>query len=194
MFSTTLFLMTLVQPPYQPVSLAGCSSDTAYPIAQQDSQRLEILKVGDMAPEFTVEKWDKGELKLSDRKDKIAVVTFWNSKMKENRLVLNHLQEINTKMKADQPYVLMYVNTGDDQATYADFMTKNSGKFAGHWGYDPLGSSDANSIAWKWYGATKLPTTYVVGTTGRIFAIIQGYNTGDMRYTSALRGAGLKID
>lgn len=181
MFLSTITLMTLVNP-----MLAATP--------QQDIKKVEILKIGDLAPDFTVDKWNGGSFKLSDRKDKVAVVTFWNTTMPLSKMVINHLQDLNTRTKSDQPVVWMFVNSGDWTSTYSDWMNKYAGRYAGVWGYDPLGRSTTDNIAWKWYGATSIPTTYVIGTTGRVFAIINGYTTGDNRYRDALRNSGIKVD
>lgn len=186
MLSTYFILATansLLTPPPTPVEA----------VQEQVIKQEPVLKVGDLAPEFFVEKWGKSAtLKLSDRRDKLVVLTFWNTVTPNSILVLDHIQAINRKMKADQPVVLMYVNTLDNKYDYSHWMDKNSGKFAGHWGFDP-GAKDA-TIAARWYGVKTVPTTFVIGKTGRVFAIIDGWQTNDKRLDDALRRAEIKID
>lgn len=194
MLSSTLILATLLQTQPSDACTFDARSTAFAATRQQDTKKVDVLKIGDPAPDFSVDKWNGGQLKLTDRKDKVAVITFWNTTMPQSKLVINHLQELNTKIKADQPLTLMYINTGDDSSTYADWMNKNAGHYAGVWGYDPMGRSAENSLAWKTYGAAVIPTTFVVDVQGRVFAIISGYNTGDARYVTALKNAGIKID
>lgn len=189
MLSTYIIFAAAIQPTLN----ANRNLDAFTQITQQDAKQAEKLKVGDPAPPFRLTKWNNGgDMQLTDRKDQVAVLTFWNTTTPQSTQVINKNQELYTKLKG-QPMAWFYVNSWDENSAYTEWMTKNSGLYGGHWAIDPAGS-DPSNIASKWYSVSTVPTVFVIGRDGRVFAIIDGYQTGDSRLDDALRRAGIKID
>ena len=163
--------------------------------AQGQDEKVQtklLLAPGTPAPDFTVEKWGGGELKLSTFKGKTVVLDFWSTTVPGSISALTHTEAIQKATK-EQDVVVLEVNTWDDKANYEAWMKANETTYTLSFGIDPTPKDDTN-IAKKLYQVSELPTTYIIDKDGKVADAFVGYKVEDKRLDEALRKLGVKID
>ncbi len=149
-----------------------------------------LLPVGKTAPEFTVEAWGGGRIRLSDYEGKVVVLDFWGTWCPPCLRGLPHLDQVYRAAK-DRDVVVLAIATTDTRDRYEDWMAENKGKYALTFAFD---DSPGNDIAYSLYQATGMPTTYVIGKDGRVAAAFDGYDDGDTRIHESLKALGVEIE
>ncbi|HEY3783208.1 MAG TPA: TlpA disulfide reductase family protein [Fimbriimonadaceae bacterium] len=173
------------------LTLATTTKAVAKPSAVAPKEP-DLLAVGTMAPDFDVPAYDGGTVKLSSLRGKVVVLDFWATWCVPCKQSLPHLDKVQQQVKDKGVYVLA-LNVFDDKKAY-DQWIPNAGKaYTFHWAFDPAGRGEA-SIAKSKYLVSGIPTTYVIGTDGKIAASIVGFDgLDDHRLEKALAALNIPI-
>jgi thiol-disulfide isomerase/thioredoxin len=145
------------------------------------------------APDFTVQKFDGGEVKLSDYRGKVVVLDFWASWCGPCKESMPHNQEVATRYR-EQDVVIFAVCVWDKREKADSWLEENRARYSDlHWAFDPLGRGDGNP-AKTLYDVNGIPCQFVIDREGRVVDAVIGYSRNGGRLEAALAKAGVKID
>jgi thiol-disulfide isomerase/thioredoxin len=123
------------------------------------------LKVGDVAPEFTLKDADGKDHKLSEYKGKIVLLDFWATWCPPCRAAMPGVQKIHEKFKG-QPVVVIGVNTSESKDPAAYMKEKG-------FTYGLL--LNGETLADK-YPIEGIPAFFLIGPDGKLMWTEVGYN------------------
>ena len=123
----------------------------------------EIVKTGDMAPDFSVKTMEGREVRLSELRGKIVLLDFWATWCAPCVAEIPHVKEIADAHAADSRFVLLGMNEDEetDRLKYFSEQVKIT------W---PQGLLGADSDVGKRYCATAIPATVLIGADGKVIA------------------------
>lgn len=137
--------------------------------AQDDEiAKTTLVKVGDVAPDFTVTMFDGEQLTLSKLKGKVVLVNFWATWCPPCREELKHVQkEIIDRFKG-KDFVFLPISRGEKKATVEAFREKAGYTF-------PMGLDPKQSI-FKLFASNYIPRNFLIGKDGKIVYLSVGYD------------------
>ena len=135
--------------------------------AQNDIEETTLIKVGDKAPNFTVEMVDGSKVTLAELKDKVVVVNFWATWCPPCRQELKVVQKQLIDHFKDEPFVFLPISRGEEKETVEAFRKQNNYTF-------PMGLDPKQAI-YKKYASTYIPRNFVVGKDGKVIYVSVGY-------------------
>ncbi|CAG7611927.1 Thiol-disulfide oxidoreductase ResA [Paenibacillus solanacearum] len=125
-------------------------------------------EVGSKAPDFTLLGLDGKTYKLSDAKGKVAVVNFWGTWCEPCRNEMPALERQHAKW-AGKNVEFLGLNLDEPRVAVQNFISQYNVTF-------PI-LFDKNEENRKRYGVTQYPTTFFIGTDGKIAEIKIGEMT-----------------
>jgi pentatricopeptide repeat protein len=159
----------------------GNSKDFAAEVAKlqnagQDEKRQKLAKerLHKPAPDFNLKSLDGQMVKLSDQKGKVVIIDFWATWCGPCKMSFPYLQKVYEQYKANPNVLILALNTweretGDKREEMVKkFMSDN--KYTFQVLYD-------ESIVEK-YGASGIPTKYIIDKNGQIAFESIGFNNG----------------
>ncbi len=155
--------------------------------------RVEMLKVGAVAPDFTTTDINGKTVKISDYKGKVVILDFWAPWCGPCIASMPHTNEVAATYK-DQGVVVLGSCTSDTRANFDKWVKANQEKYP-----DFIFSHDAaertpDRASRKLYGVSGIPTQFIIDRVGKIAAISIGYMKGEVLLEGALAKAGIKVD
>jgi peroxiredoxin len=154
--------------------------------------RVELIKVGAMAPDFTTQTLDGKDLKLSDYRGKVVILDFWATWCGPCLAAMPHTQEV-AKHYKDQGVVVLGSCTSDTRAKFEGWVKTNQATYPDIiWSHDKA-ERGADRVSRKLYGVSGIPTQFIIDREGRIADIVVGYMKGEVLLDDALRKAGIKV-
>jgi peroxiredoxin len=155
--------------------------------------RVERLKVGAMAPDFTAQDLDGKDVKLSDLRGKVVILDFWATWCGPCMASMPHTQEVSAKYK-DQGVVVLANCTSDTRAKFEAWVKGNQLQYPDiHWTHDKAERSPER-VSRKLFGVEGIPTQFIIDRTGKVVDIVVGYLKGEAILDGALAKAGVKVD
>lgn len=135
----------------------------------EDDQSFESrVQVGDIAPDFAVEMYDGGEIRLSELRGNVVLLVFFASWCPECRMELALLPTEVLDRFAGRKFVLLAVSRGESREQLAVFREESGLGFP--MGLDPDGS------VYGLYATQTVPRNYLLDCEGRVAALSEGYD------------------
>jgi thiol-disulfide isomerase/thioredoxin len=145
------------------------------------------------APDFTMQSFDGGEMKLSDYRGKVVVLDFWASWCGPCQESMPHNQEIAVRYK-DQDVVILAVCVWDKREKADAWLKENRASYADlQWAFEPTGRGEGNP-AKALYDVSGIPCQFVIDREGRVVDAVIGFSKDRSRLEGALVKAGVKVD
>jgi len=137
------------------------------------------LEIGDQAVDFTVPRFEAGEIALKDYRHRVVLVNFWATWCPPCIEETPSLEKFAEQVK---PYGIDVIGVSVDQdpAALAKFIRDY------HLTY-PIGRDSQQTLSWR-YGTHLFPETYIIGRDGRVASkIISNIDWEDPRIISFVR-------
>lgn len=144
---------------------------TAAPAAQTEAEdevaATTLVKVGEMAPDFTVTMFDGSTVTLSELKGKVVWLNFWATWCPPCREELKRVQQDVIDRYADEPFVFLPISRGETHETVAAFREQQGYTFA--MGLDP------ERKIYDRFASNYIPRNFLIDKEGRIAMVTVGY-------------------
>ncbi|WP_226034846.1 redoxin domain-containing protein [Aquibacillus saliphilus] len=144
------------------IDVSGDSSVKGTTILSPETE--EGLKVGDKAPDFTLETLDGEKITLSDYKGKKVFLNFWATWCGPCRIEMPDMHEFYKKFGDEVEIIAVNATETENNVTDVEKYT-DQGNFSFTTVIDPN-----LSVVEDKYSVLTIPTTYFIGTDGTIAA------------------------
>ena len=159
------------------VEVAEPEAEEPEPTAeQQDEQQDEqaeveattLVKVGQVAPDFSVEMLDGRTIKLSELRGKVVMLCFWATWCPPCRQEMAHLQEGVIDHFAGKNLVVLPISRGEKRDVVEKFLADNGYTFGV--GLDP------ERAIYDLYASNFVPRTFIINKRGKVVYRVAGYD------------------
>jgi len=155
--------------------------------------KVEMLKVGALAPDFPATDAAGKEVKISDFRGKVVVLDFWATWCGPCLASMPHTQEVAAHYK-DQGVVVLASCTNDARKKFDTWVKRNQAQFPDIiFSHDPQ-ERGPDRASHKLYGVDGIPQQFIFDRDGRLVALVTGYLKGEALLDAALAKAGIKVD
>ena len=138
---------------------AASTADQTFQTLEPTPQAEEGIKVGDLAPDFTLQDLDEEHITLSDLRGKIVMVNFWATWCGPCLSEMPYIEAVRNNWSEDD-LVILAVNWKDDFGDVQSFITSE--------GYTFTVLLDADGDVDTLYEVSSFPQTFFIGTDGII--------------------------
>lgn len=153
--------------------IMGCISD-----GRETSEQTTLVRVGQSAPDFTVEMLDGEDIRLRDLRGRVVMLTFWDSECPDCRSEMAVAQErIVERMKVAGVHYLP-IFRGYERQAVADFCASKGYTF-------PVGLDPRKAI-YNLYATKYVPRTFLIDQQGVIRYIYVEYDLSTLDEILAL--------
>ncbi|MBP7481503.1 MAG: redoxin domain-containing protein [Lacunisphaera sp.] len=155
--------------------------------------RVEMLKVGALAPDFKATDAAGKEVKVSDYRGKVVILDFWATWCGPCIASMPHTQEVAAHYK-DQGVVVLASCTSDDRKKFDAWVKRNQAQYPDIlFSHDPQ-ERGPDRASRKLYGVGGIPQQFIIDRDGKVVALVTGYLKGEAILDAALAQAGIKVD
>ena len=149
--------------------------------AQNGKQDMEqaiaqstLVKVGDKAPEFSVEMLDGSTLSSASLKGKVVLVNFWATWCPPCREELKYVQKDIVDRFAGRDFAFVAVSRGEAREKVEAFVKEHGYKF-------PI-ALDPQQAAYKLFASNYIPRNFLIDREGNIAFYGVGYDAEEFKH------------
>lgn len=135
---------------------------------EREIEATTLVKVGEIAPDFSVEMLDGRVIKLSELRGKVVMVCFWATWCPPCRQEMAHLQEGVIDHFAGKNLVVLPISRGEEREVVEKFITDNGYTFGV--GLDP------ERAIYDQYASNFVPRTFIINKRGKVTYRVAGYD------------------
>lgn len=139
--------------------------------AEDEVAATTLVKVGEMAPDFTVTLFDGKTVTLSELKGKVVLLNFWATWCPPCREELKRVQQDVIDRYADEQFVFLPISRGEERATVAAFREQQGYTF-------PMGLDPERKI-YDQYASNYIPRNFLIDKEGRVAMATVGYEPAE---------------
>ena len=159
------------------------------PTAEQQDEQAEVeattlVKVGQVAPDFSVEMLDGRTIKLSELRGKVVMLCFWATWCPPCRQEMAHLQEGVIDHFAGKDLVVLPISRGEKRDVVEKFIADNSYTFGV--GLDP------ERAIYDLYASNFVPRTFIINKRGKVVYRVAGYDEETAKAVNAAIAKALR--
>ena len=140
----------------------GCIND-----ADETAEETTLVKIGQLAPDFTVEMTDGSCIRLSELRGKVVLLTFWDPECPTCRREMAEAQNRIVERMESAGVKYLPISRGYDKKTITDFCKNNGYTF-------PVGI-DPNKEIYGLYATKFVPRSFIIDKGGIICYIYVEY-------------------
>lgn len=159
------------------------------PTAEQRDEQAEVeattlVKVGQVAPDFSVEMLDGRTIKLSELRGKVVMLCFWATWCPPCRQEMAHLQEGVIDYFAGKNLVVLPISRGEQRDVVEKFIADNGYTFGV--GLDP------ERAIYDLYASNFVPRTFIINKLGKVVYRVAGYDEETAKAVNAAIAKALR--
>ena len=134
--------------------------------------------VGDMAPDFTLPAAAGGNVRLSEHRGEVVLLTFWSSRCSVCVAQMAALGNLQTTYRS-AGLVTLAVSVDDDMKSATQFAKSHPARF-------PLLLDPLKTVG-RAYSIELIPTTVLIDRRGRVRFLLADYHGTDNSYVAQVR-------
>lgn len=138
--------------------------------AEEDYEKTTLVRVGDMAPDFTVELLSGEQITLSKLQGNTILLVLFDSTCADCKIQLSLLNSVMDQF-AEKNFQLLAISRGESKQTLTTL--------ADNYGYRFDIGLDTDKSIYSLYATKYVPRCFVIDPLGHIIAISVGYSTED---------------
>jgi peroxiredoxin len=171
------------------VEVVEAEAEEPEPTAEQRDEQAEVeattlVKVGQVAPDFSVEMLDGRTIKLSELRGKVVMLCFWATWCPPCRQEMAHLQEGVIDHFAGKDLVVLPISRGEQRDVVEKFIADNGYTFGV--GLDP------ERAIYDLYASNFVPRTFIINKRGKVVYRVAGYDEETAKAVNAAIAKALR--
>lgn len=171
------------------VEVVEPEAEESEPTAEQRDEQAEVeattlVKVGQVAPDFSVEMLDGRTIKLSELRGKVVMLCFWATWCPPCRQEMAHLQEGVINYFAGKNLVVLPISRGEQRDVVEKFIADNGYTFGV--GLDP------ERAIYDLYASNFVPRTFIINKRGKVVYRVAGYDEETAKAVNAAIAKALR--
>lgn len=139
--------------------------------AETQTETTTLVRIGDTAPDFTVEMVDGSSVSLADLRGKVVLLNFWATWCPPCRRELMRVGEDIINRFAGEEFVFLPISRGEDRTTVEAFREKTGYTF-------PMGLDSTRTI-YDRYASNYIPRNFVIDREGKVVLATVGYDEAE---------------
>ena len=151
---------------------------------EREIEATTLVKVGQVAPDFSVEMLDGRTIKLSELRGKVVMLCFWATWCPPCRQEMAHLQEGVIDHFAGKDLVVLPISRGEKREVVEKFIADNGYTFGV--GLDP------ERAIYDQYASNFVPRTFIINKQGKVTYRVAGYDEQTAKAVNAAIAKALR--
>lgn len=147
------------------VGVSGCSA--MYDDAMPSYEKTALVRVGDTAPDFTIQTLDGQSITLSQQRGKTVLLVFFATYCPDCKKQLSVLEGVKERF-ADKEFTILTISRGEKEEDVRAYFDERDYTFAV--------AVDGDSSIYNLYATRYVPRCYVIDPLGRIVALSAEYD------------------